>query len=103
MVNYNPVNVRATDDEDLATRLWGDDKKYDDARQQWLPVEKDEGSEEPSPGKTSSTSSTKPAKTASDASKDRPSTAPTTGSSSPKAQTGRGSASSTGGSGKGSQ
>lgn len=34
----NKSGVRATDDEKLATELWGDDKRYDEEREQYVPT-----------------------------------------------------------------
>lgn len=107
MANYIPV-VRATDDEAYATELWGDDKVWDDRRQQYVPTKgtdhtaagADEGGEESSPGKTSSASSEQSETSGNDVKSDRPSTARTTASRSSKAQPASGSARSTGGSGK---
>lgn len=107
MANYIPV-VRATDDENYATELWGDDKVWDDKRKQYVPTKgtdhtadgADEGGEESSPGKTSSASSTPSVTSEPDEKSDHPSTARTTGSRSSKAQPASGSARSTGGSGK---
>lgn len=65
--------VRATDDEALATELWGDDKYWDDSRKQFVP-----GKEEPSPGNSSSTSETEQSKKQNDVEVNLRSTAPTT-------------------------
>lgn len=65
--------VRATDDEALATELWGDDKYWDDSRKQFVP-----GTEEPSPGNSSSTSETEPSKSGKTEKDSGPSVAPTT-------------------------
>jgi hypothetical protein len=83
--------VLATDDAALANRLWGDNKRWDDRRGQWVPAQEGtdeasddatdgtEGGDPPSPGKTSSTSSTKPAKKVSGVAKGPHGTARTTG------------------------
>lgn len=34
--------IRATDNEELATELWGDDKKWDDERKQYVPTDANE-------------------------------------------------------------
>lgn len=100
MAEHEP-GIRATDDEELATSLWGDGKEYNEQRQQWMPVNEDEGGEESSPGKTSSEFGQQPETSASPTKAAPRSTAPTTDKPSSKARTASGFASSTGGSGKG--
>jgi hypothetical protein len=89
--------IRATDDEELATQLWGDDKEWNDERKQFVPVEKEVKS---SPGNSTERSSD-PTTSSNDktGSSPRP-TAPTTVQPSKQTDKGGGTAPSTAGSGK---
>lgn len=88
--------IRATDNEELATELWGQDKYWDEQRLQFLPKEK---GGVPSAGNKSVTSSS-PTRTADDKTKQVPqTTVPTTGRPSSKDQKGSSDAPSTVGSG----
>ena len=89
--------IRATDDEALANELWGDDKEWDDERQQYVPTEK--GGDRPSRGNSSQSSQTSTEKRSDENEKSHQPTAPTTVSPS-KSATGSSTAASTGGSGK---
>lgn len=89
--------IRATDDEQLATQLWGDNKEWDDDRQQYVPVE---GGEPSSLGNSTATSSESTEKNEPSTSKDLRSTAPTTARPSGKTSKASTGARSTDGSGK---
>lgn len=97
----NDSGIRATDDEALAERLWGDNKKWDDERQQYVPVEK--GGEQSSPGSSSQKSSDVTGKTEPSEKQDPPSTARTTEPPSKKVTPVSSGAPSTGTSGKAKQ
>jgi hypothetical protein len=90
--------IRATDDEALATELWGDDKKWDGERGQFVPVEKEVKS---SPGNSSPSSQSSTEKPSGESGKNPRPTAPTTGQPSSQDPKGSSTAPSTGGSGKG--
>jgi hypothetical protein len=109
--------VRATDDEQLAEQLWGDDKRWDDDRNQWVPtpssggktdaeseedkdkVEGPDDEEVPSSPGSSSVTSTETTQKNSDDEKNQ-SPVPTTARPSKSGQKGSSTARSTGGSGQ---
>lgn len=90
--------IRATDDEALANQLWGDDKVWDEERQQYVPTEKK--GEEPSAGNKSATSSDVTEKKSDEKQKSPRPTALTTERTSKLDPEETGTAPSTGGSGK---
>lgn len=69
------MTIRATDDEGLATELWGDKKEWDDERQQFVPVDKEVKS---SPGNSSPSSASSTEKPSDEKPKSPRPTAPTT-------------------------
>lgn len=74
----NQSGIRATDDKQLADSLWGEDKKWDEERQQYVPVEKDDKGGASSPGSSSQTSSDVTGKNDPSVSKVHQPTVPTT-------------------------
>lgn len=90
--------VKATDDEQLATELWGDDKEWDDEREQFVPTKK--GGDEPSAGNNSSTFSDEQPLTPTTPLGETPSTVRTTEPSSNKETAEVSTAPSTGGNGR---
>lgn len=89
--------IRATDDEALATELWGDDKKWDEERGQFVPVEKED---EPSAGNSTEPSSDSTPKTGDESGNSPRPTAPTTEPPSNEVREGSSTAHSTAGPGK---
>jgi hypothetical protein len=98
--------IRATDNEQYATELWGDNKRWDDDLKQFVPsgdVEdkgSEKGGDQSSPGNSTEPSSDKTLKNSEKSGTDPQSPVRTTESPSVKAPTGSSSASSTGGAGK---
>lgn len=87
--------IRATDDEELATQLWGDDKTWDDERGQFVP-----GGDDVSAGNSTETSSVETSSSTSKSVSSHPPTVPTTVPPSSQGRTGSSTAPSTAGSGK---
>lgn len=88
--------ILATDNEELATELWGQDKYWDEERRQFLPNKK---GGVPSAGNKSATSSVQTVTPDDKTKQVPPPTVPTTERSSSKGQKGSSAAPSTGGSG----
>jgi hypothetical protein len=122
------MTIRATDDEALAEQLWGDDKKWDDERRQFVPTKDENGVQlvdlgrvpagnvgetglelrpgtedveaEPSHGNKSARLSDETVSSGSKSSDSPQPTAPTTEATSSQGRTGSSTARSTGGPGK---